>query len=412
MTTTDETSAPLPPPPPPPQRPRIERSRNDKYVGGVCGGLGRYFDIDPVILRVVIACLAIFGAGLLVYAVAWAFLPEEGQQFSIAQKTRRDGAHGRELLVIALIVIAGLFGLTGDVGGNNGFGWFLGIAILGGLFWWRREGGPHYRPPAAPPAANWPGQPPQPPVAPPAPSAFWAQTATTAPYAPTAPYAATAPAGGGPLPSMPWGYAPKPDKPARRRSYLGTMTFFMLLISVGVAALLDATGAVNVSAQGVLATVLMVTGAGLLVGAWFGRSRGLIALGLGLTLAVAAVQAVDLPWKGGTGDIRWNVTSAEALDDGYHVQAGSAVLDLTRVEFGTATYTMDVSLGLGDLTILVPDGVTTRVVGHLGVGDVTIFGQHQGGVGVDIDNGDPGTPQLLIKTRLGLGDMKVRHETS
>lgn len=42
--------------------PPLRRSRGSKVVGGVCGGLGRYFDLDPVIFRVVIGVLAVPGA--------------------------------------------------------------------------------------------------------------------------------------------------------------------------------------------------------------------------------------------------------------------------------------------------------------------------------------------------------------
>lgn len=55
---------------------RLYRSTYDKKLGGVCGGLAEYFQIDPtwVRLAVVIATL-IYGAGLLAYLVAWIIIP-------------------------------------------------------------------------------------------------------------------------------------------------------------------------------------------------------------------------------------------------------------------------------------------------------------------------------------------------
>jgi phage shock protein PspC (stress-responsive transcriptional regulator) len=57
---------------------RLTRSRADKFVGGVAGGLGAYFDVDPVLIRVVFAVSTLFsGAGLLAYLVLLAVLPQD-----------------------------------------------------------------------------------------------------------------------------------------------------------------------------------------------------------------------------------------------------------------------------------------------------------------------------------------------
>ncbi|HEX8094568.1 PspC domain-containing protein, partial [Jatrophihabitans sp.] len=98
MTMTDPGSAgrppgsgavpPIPPPaypaPPPfnpsggpaPQR-WLRRSRTDRMISGVAGGLGEYFGVDPVIFRVLFAVLSFFGGvGLVMYGVAWLLVPE------------------------------------------------------------------------------------------------------------------------------------------------------------------------------------------------------------------------------------------------------------------------------------------------------------------------------------------------
>lgn len=56
---------------------RLYRSKTDKVIGGVCGGLGKYFAIDPVILRVIWAILVFSGVGLLAYIIAWIVIPQE-----------------------------------------------------------------------------------------------------------------------------------------------------------------------------------------------------------------------------------------------------------------------------------------------------------------------------------------------
>jgi phage shock protein C len=58
---------------------RLTRSSTNQVIGGVCGGLGQYFGIDPVIVRLImIALLFADGMGLLVYLVLWLIMPVDG----------------------------------------------------------------------------------------------------------------------------------------------------------------------------------------------------------------------------------------------------------------------------------------------------------------------------------------------
>jgi phage shock protein C len=55
----------------------LRRSRRDRVLGGVCGGIGRYLDVDPVLLRVAAVALALSGGvGVLAYVIAWVAIPE------------------------------------------------------------------------------------------------------------------------------------------------------------------------------------------------------------------------------------------------------------------------------------------------------------------------------------------------
>lgn len=57
---------------------KLYRSRSDKKIAGVCAGLGRHFDIDPTIVRVIALVLALgYGVGLIAYLVAWWLVPVE-----------------------------------------------------------------------------------------------------------------------------------------------------------------------------------------------------------------------------------------------------------------------------------------------------------------------------------------------
>src|SRR4051794_26538314 len=70
---------------------RLYRSRSNKMISGVCGGLGEYFDVDPVLIRLLFVVTAfISGAGLLAYIVLWIVLPMEGDEGPRFDGLRRD----------------------------------------------------------------------------------------------------------------------------------------------------------------------------------------------------------------------------------------------------------------------------------------------------------------------------------
>lgn len=59
---------------------RLYRSRTDRKIAGVCGGLAQYFDVDPVIFRLAWVLLFFLGGtGLIIYLIAWIIIPLEPQ---------------------------------------------------------------------------------------------------------------------------------------------------------------------------------------------------------------------------------------------------------------------------------------------------------------------------------------------
>ena len=60
------------------QTKRLTRSTSDKKLGGVAGGLGEYFSVDPIVFRVGFAVATVFtGAGALAYLALLAFVPSD-----------------------------------------------------------------------------------------------------------------------------------------------------------------------------------------------------------------------------------------------------------------------------------------------------------------------------------------------
>jgi phage shock protein PspC (stress-responsive transcriptional regulator) len=56
---------------------KLYRSGENRILGGVCGGIGEYFNVDPTIVRLiwVLLTIASFGSGILFYLIAWFIIP-------------------------------------------------------------------------------------------------------------------------------------------------------------------------------------------------------------------------------------------------------------------------------------------------------------------------------------------------
>jgi phage shock protein C len=89
----------------------VRRSRSERVVAGVCGGVGRYLGVDPVLLRIAFIILALAnGLGVVAYVVAWVAIPEErpGQPPGPAPEARRETGRlvlGGSLVVLGLVLL-------------------------------------------------------------------------------------------------------------------------------------------------------------------------------------------------------------------------------------------------------------------------------------------------------------------
>jgi phage shock protein PspC (stress-responsive transcriptional regulator)/predicted membrane protein len=118
---------------PEPQPRRLTRSREDRVLGGVCGGLGRYFDVDPVLFRIGAVALVLFGgAGLLLYLAAIFLIPDER---SGSPDGRGLAQRGLAIVgVVLLVVAAGSILSHGPF--HLWFAWPLGLLLVLGLGVW------------------------------------------------------------------------------------------------------------------------------------------------------------------------------------------------------------------------------------------------------------------------------------
>ena len=115
---------------------RLQRSRSDRMIAGVSGGLARYFEIHPAVFRVGFVVLTLLGgAGILIYAAAALVMPDEGKEDSIATaalRERRD--RPLPLIGLGLLAVAGAILLSRATLWPDGDSWWLflvaGVAIL------------------------------------------------------------------------------------------------------------------------------------------------------------------------------------------------------------------------------------------------------------------------------------------
>jgi phage shock protein PspC (stress-responsive transcriptional regulator) len=120
---------------------RLTRSRDDRVVGGVCGGMGRYFNVDPLFFRIGAVALAfVGGAGLLLYLAALVLVPSEDQPAGAGE----PGSQRNRGLVIAAIVVGLIVVSPFLLGGGlllAGIGIPLAVLVgTGVLVWWLVSG--------------------------------------------------------------------------------------------------------------------------------------------------------------------------------------------------------------------------------------------------------------------------------
>ncbi len=417
MNATDPGGA-LPPPylPPTEPRPPLRRSRDDRVVAGVAGGLGRTFGVDPVIFRVVLVALAVIGgSGLVLYGLLWLLVPEDGSDgSSVADRWVRSRAWSTATVILLALAAAVILSIV--VGLDPGPLVLLAVLGVVALVLTRRES----RAPATP-VSYGPGTPYGPSPAP-SPGAYAAPTYATQPYA--APTYATQPYApyGGPPPTTPPLQAqpvpPSPPKPPRERSALGVLTLGLAALTAGVLVavrMVNDTGAPTTTA--ILAATTLTLGLGLLVGTFVGRARWLVIPGVLLLMATATSGVVARfdgfnGFDGPRGSRTFTPQTSEQVLPTYEWGAGEVVLDLTQVA-GDPDLTVAFDLGAGSLTVLVPRDAAITGTAEAGLGTVQVDGvDGVDGVGLTVDltdspDGASASQTINLDLTVGIGEVVV-----
>jgi phage shock protein C len=116
-----EAPEPEPAAAPPPAPQRLTRSRDDRVIAGVCGGLGQYLGVDAVLIRIAALILVVAGgAGVVLYLIGWIAMPEEDEFTAAAGPGSLEASAARPptsgAVVLGLVfVVLGVFFLLDEI---------------------------------------------------------------------------------------------------------------------------------------------------------------------------------------------------------------------------------------------------------------------------------------------------------
>jgi hypothetical protein len=193
----------------------------------------------------------------------------------------------------------------------------------------------------------------------------------------------------------------------------------VVLLVIGIMWLLGVTNVVEVSPLPFLDGALIIVGLTLLVGSRTGRHSGLIALGIVLTVVLAAASTFDIRLSGGVGERTFTPHSLDELNKRYDLALGQLTIDLRDIQFGRNLVVVEARVGVGELVVHVPvpdpelvaggRPVAIQAHGRAGLGQVTILGQDDSGFDVDfsLDRPDVGTGSLVLELSVGIGQVTV-----
>jgi len=359
---------------------RLSRARDGRWLGGVCAGLGRYFELNPIVYRIGFVALSLAGGtGILLYVAAWLVMPDDGVDDSIAAdaiKNHRD--HPWLLIGVGLLGFAGLAALSSaHVWPSPGNLWVAAALIGAAIVWWQASGGRHPRSAATPSPA--PGEP-----------GVTGVTGVTRPQ----------------------GNASAPAVPLPRRRSFGPVAAAALITGLGLVALIDVATGADIDWRIVLAVAAVVLGALVAAGVVTGHSVGsVIVLGLGVLAVLAVAIVVRVPIFAGVGDRVAHPIAFDSVGATYKQGIGNLDVDLQDVQFPVGTTHVKARLGIGDLVVRVPENVTVQVDARAAAGEVTLFGKDTNGTSVHetvIAPGAPGLARILVlDARVGLGQVEI-----
>ncbi|MFF8288283.1 PspC domain-containing protein [Streptomyces sp. NPDC016309] len=379
-----------------PPHPPLRRTTGRKVVAGVCGGLGRHFDLDPVVFRVAIGVLAVTGGlGLVFYGFAWLLIAADGDEENEARRLLSGRVDGATLIALLMALVGcGLFLSMLGNGSTISFSLLLIVAVSGAAVWsQRRRLADGHETVADPVTAHTVAEAPPETKAPPPPEypSWWREPIVKDGTSGPVPLGYLwGPADGvgvedairrRPARSAGTGEAPA----ARGPRSLGGPVFLLALVAGGVGTAVPwGSRPLGTCLVTGLVCALVVFALGLVAGSFAGRT-GVGTVFMTVVTAVLLAGASLVPGQIGTEWTRtdWRPATTADLRPRYELGSGVATLDLSRLDVPvrrTARTTAEV--GAGRLHVIVPRDVTVRVRAEVGLGDLRLPAEPAGDVDI------------------------------
>ena len=369
------------------------RPREGRVIAGVAAGIATRLGVGTGWIRAsfVVACF-FGGLGLLLYVIAWLAIPEEGETESIAASRAADLENSSRWIGVALIVVGGLLVLSWTNAVRAELVW-AGALILLGVLLYRGE---------FPTGSRRRVQDPPPPP-PPVDTEEPVEAAVTAPVAPSTLASDSEVAAPPPPPPS----APAMARQRPPRSMLGRFTLATIFVAVGVLAILDNAGVIEPEARHYVGTVVAVTGLGLIIGAWVGKARALIAVGIILLPVLLVASVIRVPFSNDFGEKSFTPASVAQVADEYRLGAGELRIDLSLLEAETVSF--EATVGAGQLTVIVPRDAAVSISSRVGFGEVDVLGFVKDGVGREVNTEAPAgaVNVITIDAEVGFGVIEI-----
>ncbi|MGZ3117307.1 PspC domain-containing protein [Streptomyces sp. H62] len=377
--------------------PSFRRDRRHKTFAGVCAGLGRQCDMDPVIFRITLAVLsATGGIGLIFYGFAWLFVPYDDEDENEVRKLLTGRVDGQALAAVLFALVGcGVLLTMLNNGGVLTFAVVLSLLLAGAGYWSRHRETPDPDPLAAQAVADAPPEAQAPPIMFTWPS-WWREPivkdgtrvgGTGYLWGPSDSQdhdiAAAVNIGRG-VPGGGGDRRPRPPQP-RGPHGIGGWVFLLALLAgfLGTRLTWD-DQPLGTSLQAGFACALAVLGIGIAVSSFLGRT-GAGSIFLAIVTAGLLAGSAAVPEDVGTDWVRrtWEPTTAAGVREQYDIGAGTGTLDLSALDLAAGqTVTTRADVGVGRIRVVVPQDMTVRLNVEVGVGDIQLPGDDEKDVDV------------------------------
>ncbi|MHC0434045.1 PspC domain-containing protein [Streptomyces sp. O3] len=417
---------------------KVRRDRRHKLLGGVCAGLGRRYDMDPVIFRIGLAVLAITGGvGLIFYGFAWLLIPfdDDGQE-SEARRLLSGRVEGPALTALLFALVGcGLFLSMLNNSGVLTFAAVLGLLLAGAGYWSQQRSTTDPDPSTERTVADAPPEAQAPPVSS-APPSWWRDPIVKdgTHVGPTGYFWGPADLAGTEIRYEPTHHPWAPPRQSRALQrpasappgprgprWIGGWTFLLALLAggIGTAATWDGS-TLGDSLQTGLAYALIVFGLGIAVSAFLGRT-GLGSVILAVITAGLMAGAAALPASITTDWMRteWTPATVSDVRTTYDLGTGDGTLDLSGLKLSAdEPLRTSADVGAGRLKVIVPRDVTVEVRAEVGIGDLRLPGDgKRTDVDVQVDQkreetlrppkAEDGGGTLELDLEVGIGQVEV-----